>query len=94
MNDDDIQLNRVSSPCSQICDYLESETIGDMLDFLSKELVRLQCEQTIHLFVLSADRIRHQREAKETGTRTKMIEQQQLQEHVFQQVLFVEKIDS
>lgn len=85
--DDDIQLNRIASPRSQIYDYLESETIGDMLDFLSKELVRLQCEQTIHLFILSADRIRHQREAAETGTRTKLIEQKRFQDDAFQQVI-------
>lgn len=90
----EIQVDRIPSPRSQIFDYLESETIGDMLDFLSKELVRLQCEQTIHLFVLAADRIRARREAAETGTRMKTIEQQKLHEHVFAQVelVFIEFI--
>jgi hypothetical protein len=57
-----------------------------MLDFLSKELLRLQCEQTIHLFILLADRYRYQREAEETGTRTKSIEQQKLEDQAFQEV--------
>lgn len=51
-----------------------------MLDFLSKELLRLQCEQSIHLFIILADRSRHQREAAETGSRTRAIEDEILQE--------------
>ena len=85
-NFDNSPRNRIASPRTQLYDYLEGETIGDMLDFLSKELIRLQCEQTIHLFTLLADRYRYQREAAETGHRTQSIEQQKLQDHAFQQV--------
>jgi hypothetical protein len=74
------------SPRTQICDYLEGATLADMLDFLSKELVRLQSEQTIHLFILLADRYRYQREAAETGFRTRSIERQKLEDHAFQEV--------
>lgn len=49
-----------------------------MLDFLSKELQRLQREQSIHLFLILADRCRYQREAAETGARTRAIELQQV----------------
>lgn len=60
-----------------------------MLDFLSKELVRLQSEQTIHLFILLADRYRYQREAEETGKRTKSIEKQLFEDQFYQQVILV-----
>jgi hypothetical protein len=82
--------NQLVSPRTQIYDYLEGATIADMFDFLSKELVRVQCEQTIHLFILLADRYRHQREAVETGARTRSIEQQKLEDHAFQQVSIIE----
>ncbi|CAF0718743.1 unnamed protein product [Adineta steineri] len=83
---DDIYRNEVVSPQTQIYDYLEGETISDMLDFLSKELLRLQSEQTIHLFILLADRYRYQREAAETGFRTRSIERQKLEDRAFQEM--------
>ena len=64
-------------------------TIADMLDFLSKELLRLQCEQMIHLFLLLADRLRYQREAAETGTRTRAIERQKLEDELLQEVSII-----
>ncbi len=86
----DSHRNQLVSPRTQIYDYLEGETVADMLDFLSKELLRLQTEQTIHLFILLADRYRYQRETAETGRRTRSIEQQKLEDHVFQQVFIIQ----
>ncbi|NWQ79635.1 CFA91 protein, partial [Columbina picui] len=40
-----------------------------MLDFLSKELLRLQEERKIHAFVMLAERQRRMREAEESGRR-------------------------
>ena len=71
---------------TQICDYFEGATIGDMLDFLFKELLRLRCEQAVHLFILLADRHRHEREEKETALRVKSLERQQLQDRALQEV--------
>jgi len=85
----DSHRNQLVSPRTQIYNYLEGETIADMLDFLSKELIRLQTEQTIHLFILLADRYRYQREATETGHRTRSIEQQKLEDYVFQEVFII-----
>ncbi len=95
-HDDHNYNNQFGSPRTQICDYLADETIANMLDFLSKELLRLQSEQTIHLFILLADRYRYQREAEETGTRTRSIEQQKLEEHAFQEVsiIYIQNINS
>jgi hypothetical protein len=78
--------NQLTSPRTQIYDYLEGATMANMFDFLSKELLRLQCEQTIHLFILLADRYRYQREAAETGSRTRSIEHQKLEDRAFQEV--------
>ena len=74
------------SPRTQLFDYLEGATMADMFDFLSKELLRLQCEQTIHLFILLADRYRYQREAAETGCRARSIKRQELEDRAFQEV--------
>ncbi|CAF3539935.1 unnamed protein product [Rotaria sp. Silwood1] len=76
----------LASPRTQLYDYLEGATIADMFDFLSKELLRLQSEQIIHLFVLLADRYRYQREATETACRTKSIERQMLENHALQEM--------
>lgn len=46
---------------------------GKMLDFLSKELVRLQEERRIHAFAMLADRQRREREAAETGRRAREV---------------------
>ncbi|CAF1341886.1 unnamed protein product [Adineta ricciae] len=78
LNKDDIE--------TQIYDYVESATIGDMLDFLSKELLRLQWEQTIHLFIILADRQRYEREKQETNIRRQTIQRQKLENEIFQQV--------
>lgn len=43
--------------------------VGQTLDFLSKELVRLQEERRIHAFVMLAERQRRMREAEESGKR-------------------------
>jgi hypothetical protein len=86
----DNNRNHLPSPRTQIYDYIEGATIADMFDFLSKELLRLQCEQTIHLFILLADRYRYQREAEETGSRTRSIEQQKLEDHAIQQVYIIQ----
>ncbi len=82
----------MASPRTQISDYLEGAIISDMFDFLSKELLRLQSEQTIHLFILLADRYRYQRQAAETGDRTQSIEQQKLEDRVFQEVDIIQNL--
>lgn len=71
---------------NDLIDYVEGATVGDMLDFLSKELIRLQCEQTLHLFAYLADRQRSQRQAKEAGNRTKTLERQKIIDRAFEQV--------
>ncbi|XP_021118773.1 cilia- and flagella-associated protein 91 [Heterocephalus glaber] len=48
---------------------LEGRALADMLDFLSKELMRLQEERRIHAFAMLAERQRRMREAEESGRR-------------------------
>ncbi|NXB64561.1 CFA91 protein, partial [Struthidea cinerea] len=48
---------------------VEGRTLANMLDFLSKELVRLQEERKIHALVMLAERQRRMREAEESGRR-------------------------
>ena len=68
---DDSQL--ISPTIGVQTDDLESTTVAEMLDFLSKELVRLRCEQTIDLFISLADRDRAERERKETSRREQQV---------------------
>ncbi|XP_012585256.1 PREDICTED: protein MAATS1 [Condylura cristata] len=68
---------------------LEGRVLADMLDFLSKELVRLQEERRIHAFAMLAERQRRMREAEESGRR--QVEQRRLREEdeIFKQVVKV-----
>ncbi|XP_047421516.1 cilia- and flagella-associated protein 91 [Sciurus carolinensis] len=68
---------------------LEGRALVDMLDFLSKELVRLQEERRIHAFAMLAERQRRMREAEESGRR--QVEQRRLREEdqIFKEVIKV-----
>ncbi|XP_010628323.1 cilia- and flagella-associated protein 91 isoform X2 [Fukomys damarensis] len=70
---------------------LEGRALADMLDFLSKELVRLQEERRIHAFAMLAERQRRTREAEESGRR--QCEQRRLQEEdqMFKEVIKVHR---
>ncbi|KAJ8796703.1 hypothetical protein J1605_017806 [Eschrichtius robustus] len=57
---------------------LEGWVLADMLDFLSKELVRLQEERRVHALAMLAERQRRMREAEESGRR--QVEERRLQE--------------
>ncbi|KAG7330870.1 hypothetical protein KOW79_004839 [Hemibagrus wyckioides] len=67
-------------------DGISGEVIVDMLDFLSKELVRLQEERRIHAFVLLAERDRRLREAEESGRRQVEERRQREEDEIFRQV--------
>ncbi|NWI37860.1 CFA91 protein, partial [Picathartes gymnocephalus] len=56
-----------------------------MLDFLSKELVRLQEEQKIHAMVMLAERQRRMREAEESGRRQLEERRRQEEDELFRQ---------
>ncbi|KAK3543485.1 hypothetical protein QTP70_023212 [Hemibagrus guttatus] len=70
-------------------DGLSGEVIGDMLDFLSKELVRLQEERRIHAFMLLAERDRCLREAEESGRRQVEERRRREEDEIFRQVMKV-----
>ncbi|CAH1796119.1 unnamed protein product [Owenia fusiformis] len=66
---------------------LEGESIGDTLDFLSKELIRLQEERRIHAFAMLAERQRRIREAEESGRRQVEERRRREEDEVFKQVI-------
>ncbi|XP_060786401.1 cilia- and flagella-associated protein 91-like [Neoarius graeffei] len=70
-------------------DGLSGAVIGDMLDFLSKELIRLQEERRIHAFILLAERDRRLREAKESGWRQVEERRRREEDEIFRQVMKV-----
>ncbi|KAI1885239.1 hypothetical protein AGOR_G00218120 [Albula goreensis] len=63
--------------------------MADMLDFLSKELVRLQEERRIHAFTLVAERDRRMREAEESGRRQVEERRRREEDEIFRQVVQV-----
>ncbi len=65
---------------------LSGGVIVDMLDFLSKELVRLQEERRIHAFTLLAERDRRTREAEESGRRQIEERRRREEDEIFKQV--------
>lgn len=64
---------------------VEGRTLANMLDFLAKELVRLQEEQKIHALIMLAERQRRMREAEESGQRQLEESQQQEEDELFRQ---------
>jgi len=70
----------------EVLGSLEGESLGDMLDFLNKELLRLEEERRIQAFTLLAERDRRMREAEEAGQR--QVEERRRREHdeIFRQV--------
>ncbi|XP_069372167.1 cilia- and flagella-associated protein 91 [Paralichthys olivaceus] len=70
-------------------DRVIGETLENVLDTLSKELIRLQEERRIHAFTLLAERERRVREAEESGRR--QLEEQRRREgdEIFRQVVQV-----
>ncbi|XP_071806204.1 cilia- and flagella-associated protein 91-like isoform X2 [Asterias amurensis] len=71
---------------------LEGESAGDMLDFLSKELIRLQEERRIHAFAMLAERQRRIREAEESGRRQVEERRRREEDEIFKQVVKVHQI--
>jgi hypothetical protein len=71
----------------EVLQSLEGETVSDMFDFLSKELIRLQEERRIHAFALLADRQRRMREAEESGLRQVEERRRREDDEIFKQVI-------
>ena len=70
----------------EVLQSLEGETVSDMLDFLSKELIRLQEERRVHAFAMLAERQRRMREAEESGLRQVEERRRREDDEIFKQV--------
>lgn len=68
---------------------VEGESLGDALDFLNKELIRLQEERRIHAFSMLAERQRRIREAEESGLRQVEERRRREEDEIFKQVVKV-----
>ncbi|XP_018311695.1 protein MAATS1 [Mycetomoellerius zeteki] len=73
----------------EILDSLEGKTICGTLDFLSKELVRLEDERRAHAFALLAERERCMREAAEAGRRQAERNRRREFDEMFKQIMKV-----
>ena len=71
---------------------LEGSSIGDAVDFLSKELIRLQEERRIHAFSMLAERRRRIREAEESGRRQVEERRRREEDEIFKQVLSLKNL--
>ncbi|XP_039913111.1 cilia- and flagella-associated protein 91 [Hirundo rustica] len=69
---------------------VEGRTLANMLDFLAKELVRLQEEQKIHALTMLAERQRRMREAEESGRRQLEESRREEEDALFRQVVNVQ----
>ena len=65
---------------------VEGGSLGDMFDFLGKELIRLQEERRIHAFSMLAERQRRIREAEESGRRQVEERRRREEDEIFKQV--------
>ncbi|XP_070597996.1 cilia- and flagella-associated protein 91 isoform X1 [Erythrolamprus reginae] len=68
---------------------VEGRVLANMLDFLSKELIRLQDERRIHAFAMLAERQRRMREAEESGRRQVEERRRREEDEIFRQVVKV-----
>lgn len=68
---------------------VQGSVIGSTLDFLSKELVRLEEERRISAIVKLAERQRRMREAEEAGRRQREEQMRREEDEVFRQVMNV-----
>ncbi|XP_063207921.1 cilia- and flagella-associated protein 91 isoform X2 [Chroicocephalus ridibundus] len=82
----DLQMHKLSSVENHLAKE-EGRVLANMLDFLSKELVRLQEERKIHAFVMLAERQRRMREAEESGQRQVEERRRQEEDEIFKQVV-------
>ncbi|XP_035170659.1 cilia- and flagella-associated protein 91 [Oxyura jamaicensis] len=91
----DLQMHELSSTESRLAQE-EGRALGNLFDFLSKELLRLQEERKIHAFVMLAERQRRMREAEESGRRQVEERRRQEEDEIFRQVVKVQQstIDS
>ncbi|NXL10489.1 CFA91 protein, partial [Mesembrinibis cayennensis] len=80
----DLQMHKLSSVENHLA-RAEGRVLANILDFLSKELVRLQEERKIHAFVMLAERQRRMREAEESGRRQVEERRRREEEEIFRQ---------
>jgi hypothetical protein len=78
---------QINDKVDEVLQNLEGETVSDMLDFLSKELIRLQEERRIHAFAMLAERQRRMREAEESGLRQLEERRRREDDEIFKQML-------
>lgn len=65
----------------------EGSSMYFLLDFLGKELLRLQDEKKAHALYMLAERERHRREAAESGRRQVENEQRKMNEEIYRNIL-------
>ena len=78
-----IQESQVDEALAKV----EGQSLGEMFDFLSKELTRLQEERRIHAFSMLAERQRRIREAEESGRRQVEERRRREEDEIFKQVI-------
>ena len=74
---------------SQVAEHVHSVAGGKvqkLLDFLHKELIRLQDERRCHAFTLLAERKRRLREAKEAGKRQEEERRRREEDEIWREV--------
>jgi len=80
-------MTKQENAVNEALSSLEGESLGDMLDFLTKELVRLEEERRIQAFTLLAERDRRIREAEEAGQRQEEERRRREHDEIFKQVM-------
>uniref|UniRef100_A0A5K3EHA8 Cilia- and flagella-associated protein 91 n=1 Tax=Mesocestoides corti TaxID=53468 RepID=A0A5K3EHA8_MESCO len=85
-------LRHEDSLSHEILERLDSTILGDMLDFLSKELDRLIVDQRIRDYMREAQRERRVREAEESGKRQFEERRRRETDEYFRQVIKVHQV--
>ncbi|KAI5740609.1 hypothetical protein M8J76_005467 [Diaphorina citri] len=88
--EEDVKL-RHQQPLDDSQGQIQGETISAVLDFLAKELKRLQDERSAHAYSLLAERQRELREAIESGKRQKELERRKEFDEMFKQMIKIKQ---
>ncbi|KAJ1508461.1 Cilia- and flagella-associated protein 91 [Coelomomyces lativittatus] len=80
-----IEKSDDEEPSEDVLKFVQAEFVGQYLDYLHKEITRLQDEKRLAAMVKLAERTRKMREAQESGQRQAELERREREDAIFKQ---------
>uniref|UniRef100_T1IS81 Cilia- and flagella-associated protein 91 n=1 Tax=Strigamia maritima TaxID=126957 RepID=T1IS81_STRMM len=87
--DQRVKLDKKETELESVIESLVGDKVAQILDYLSKELIRLQDERRIHALAILAERQRRLRQAEESGLRQTEERRRREEQEIFRNILNV-----